>query len=119
MVTQDSGGKFWDRLASSSVRNFSITAANLAVHSLYDLFTLLARERHPDGILYSSKETHYGVFKAARYYRMDAKAIPTLPMGEIDYDALASEISKNRDRPVIINVTPLVVTGLAVAASSC
>eukprot|EP00957_Ditylum_brightwellii_P133072 10147176-Ditylum_brightwellii.AAC.1 len=35
---------------------------------------------------------------------MDAKAIPTLPMGEIDYDALASEISKNRDRPVIINV---------------
>jgi len=65
---------------------------------------LLARERHPDGILYSSKETHYSVFKAARYYRMDAKAIPTLPMGEIDYDALASEISKNRDRPVIINV---------------
>jgi len=35
---------------------------------------------------------------------MDAKAIPTLPMGEIDYDALASEIAKNRDRPVIINV---------------
>ncbi|KAL7442607.1 hypothetical protein ACHAXH_006715 [Discostella pseudostelligera] len=65
---------------------------------------LLARECHPDGILYSSRETHYSVFKAARYYRMDAKAIPTLPMGEIDYDALASEIAKNRDRPVIINV---------------
>eukprot|EP01082_Thalassiosira_pseudonana_P008426 g7394.t1 g7394 contig24:518645-520272(+) len=65
---------------------------------------LLARECHPDGILYSSRETHYSVFKAARYYRMDAKAIPTLPMGEIDYDALQSEIAKNRDRPVIINV---------------
>jgi histidine decarboxylase len=65
---------------------------------------LLARECHPDGILYSSRETHYSVFKAARYYRMDAKAIPTLPMGEIDYDALATEISKNKDRPVIINV---------------
>ena len=65
---------------------------------------LLARECHPDGILYSSRETHYSIFKAARYYRMDAKAIPTLPMGEIDYDALASEIAKNRDRPVIINV---------------
>lgn len=65
---------------------------------------LLARECHPDGILYSSKETHYSVFKAARYYRMDAKAIPTLPMGEIDYDVLAAEIEKNRDRPVIINV---------------
>lgn len=65
---------------------------------------LLARECHPDGILYSSKETHYSIFKAARYYRMDAKAIPTLPMGEIDYDVLADEIEKNRDRPVIINV---------------
>jgi len=65
---------------------------------------LLARECHPDGILYSSKETHYSIFKAARYYRMDAKAIPTLPQGEIDYDILASEIDKNRDRPVIINV---------------
>jgi len=65
---------------------------------------LLARECHPDGILYSSKETHYSIFKAARYYRMDAKAIPTLPMGEIDYDILAAEIEKNKDRPVIINV---------------
>ena len=65
---------------------------------------LLARECHPDGILYSSRETHYSIFKAARYYRMDAKAIPTLPMGEIDYDALQSEIAKNKDRPVIINV---------------
>ncbi|KAL7500883.1 hypothetical protein ACHAWT_010384 [Skeletonema menzelii] len=65
---------------------------------------LLARECHPDGVLYSSRETHYSIFKAARYYRMDAKAIPTLPMGEIDYDALAAEISKNKDRPVIINV---------------
>lgn len=35
---------------------------------------------------------------------MDAKAIPTLPQGEIDYDILASEIQKNIDRPVIINV---------------
>jgi len=65
---------------------------------------LLARECHPDGVLYSSRETHYSIFKAARYYRMDAKAIPTLPMGEIDYDALESEIKKNIDRPVIINV---------------
>lgn len=65
---------------------------------------LLARECHPDGILYSSSESHYSIFKAARYYRMDAKSIPTLPMGEIDYEILASEIEKNRDRPVIINV---------------
>ena len=65
---------------------------------------LLARERLPDGILYSSRETHYSIFKAARYYRMDAKSIPTLPMGEIDYDALEKELAANKDKPAIINV---------------
>ena len=65
---------------------------------------LLARECHPDGILYTSNETHYSVFKAARYYRMDCISIPTLPMGEINYDILAHEIEKNRHLPVIINV---------------
>jgi histidine decarboxylase len=65
---------------------------------------LLARERFPTGILYTSQETHYSVFKAARYYRMECKSIPTLPMGEIDYDSLADAISENMDRPVILNV---------------
>jgi histidine decarboxylase len=65
---------------------------------------LLARECFPDGILYTSQETHYSVFKAARYYRMECKSIPTLPMGEIDYDILAEAISENKDKPVIINV---------------
>ena len=65
---------------------------------------LLARECHPDAILYTSQETHYSVFKAARYYRMDCESIPTLPMGEIDYDLLGQAINRNRDRDVIINV---------------
>ena len=65
---------------------------------------LLARECHPDGILYTSKETHYSVFKAARYYRMDSRIIPTLPTGEINYNLLAKELDKNRDHPAIINV---------------
>lgn len=65
---------------------------------------LLARECHPDGILYTSNETHYSIFKAARYYRMDCRSIPTLPMGEIDYDILAKELDKNREFPAIINV---------------
>jgi histidine decarboxylase len=65
---------------------------------------LLARECFPDGILYTSRETHYSVFKAARYYRMQCESIPTLPMGQIDYNALASAIEKNRDKPVILNV---------------
>jgi histidine decarboxylase len=65
---------------------------------------LLARENHPDGILYTSNESHYSVFKAARYYRMDCRSIPTLPMGEIDYDLLARELDQNREYPAIINV---------------
>lgn len=65
---------------------------------------LLARECHPDGILYASRESHYSVFKAAKYYRMDSKSIPTLPMGEINYEELAKEIAINRDKPAIINV---------------
>merc|ERR1712232_1218526 len=65
---------------------------------------LLARECHPDGILYTSQETHYSVFKAARYYRMQCEAIPTLPMGEIDYEQLARRLEQNRDKPAIINV---------------
>lgn len=65
---------------------------------------LLARECHPDAILYTSQETHYSVFKAARYYRMDCESIPTLPMGEIDYDLLGQALKRNKDRDVIINV---------------
>ncbi|KAL3905806.1 MAG: hypothetical protein SGARI_004286, partial [Bacillariaceae sp.] len=65
---------------------------------------LLARECHPDGILYTSNETHYSIFKAARYYRMDLRSVPTLPMGEINYDVLAKELDENRDKPAIINV---------------
>mmetsp|Transcript_6329 Transcript_6329/g.18042 ORF Transcript_6329/g.18042 Transcript_6329/m.18042 type:complete len:566 (+) Transcript_6329:252-1949(+) len=65
---------------------------------------LVARECHPDGILYTSNETHYSVFKAARYYRMDLRSIPTLPMGEINYDLLEQELAANRDKPAIINV---------------
>ena len=65
---------------------------------------LVARECHPDGILYTSNETHYSIFKAARYYRMDLRAIPTLPMGEINYELLERELDQNRDKPAIINV---------------
>ena len=65
---------------------------------------LLAREVLPDGVLYSSKESHYSIFKAARYYRMEAHGINTLASGEIDYDELQERIRENIDKPVIINV---------------
>jgi len=65
---------------------------------------LLARETHPNGIIYTSKETHYSIFKAANYYRMDIEVIPTLPVGEIDYSALGQALQKNKGRAAILNV---------------
>ena len=65
---------------------------------------LLAREKLPDGVLYASRESHYSIFKAARYYRMDSESINSLPSGQINYEELQQRIAKNGDRPVIINV---------------
>jgi histidine decarboxylase len=65
---------------------------------------LLARETFPDGVIYTSKETHYSIFKAANYYRMDIEVIPTLPVGEIDYDVLEKALVANKGRPAIMNV---------------
>lgn len=64
---------------------------------------LVARENFSDGILYASSESHYSIFKAAHFYRMEAKSIPTSYDGCIRLDLLRSEILKNKDKPVIIN----------------
>ncbi len=65
---------------------------------------LVGRETLPDGILYSSVETHYSVFKAARMYRMDAVEIDTLASGEMDYGHFRAKLMENQDRPAIVNV---------------
>lgn len=65
---------------------------------------LVGRENLPDGILYTSKETHYSVMKAARMYRMDAIEISTVASGEIDYEELEEQLAAHVDRPAIINV---------------
>ena len=65
---------------------------------------LVGRETLPDGILYSSVETHYSVFKAARMYRMDAVEIDTLESGEMDYAHFRAKLMENQDRPAIVNV---------------
>lgn len=65
---------------------------------------LVGRETLPDGILYSSAESHYSVFKAARMYRMDAVKVGVLPTGEIDYDHLRACLAANRDKPAILNL---------------
>ncbi|KAL0447568.1 UNVERIFIED_CONTAM: Serine decarboxylase [Sesamum latifolium] len=66
---------------------------------------LLGRELLPDGILYTSRESHYSIFKAARMYRMECKIIATLTTGEIDCNDLRAKLILNKDKPAIINVT--------------
>lgn len=59
----------------------------------------------PDGILYTSKESHYSVFKAARMYRMKCIQIETLVSGEIDCVNLKASLRQNKDKPAIMNIT--------------
>ncbi|KAL7150075.1 hypothetical protein ABFS83_05G084100 [Erythranthe nasuta] len=51
---------------------------------------LLGRNLLPDGILYTSKESHYSIFKGARIYRIE------LPLKE--------KLFLNKDKPAIINL---------------
>jgi histidine decarboxylase len=65
---------------------------------------LLGRELYPDGILYSSEDSHYSIFKAARMFRMPLTKVKSLSNGEIDYDSLSQLLSENKDKPAIINI---------------
>jgi histidine decarboxylase len=68
---------------------------------------LLARECFPTATLYTSTESHYSIFKAAKLYRMPCTAIPTLPNGQVHYDLLQQQLHRDYTRnqePVILNV---------------
>ena len=65
---------------------------------------LVGREVLPDGILYSSRETHYSVFKAARMYRMPLRKVATAANGEMDYDDFERHLRENLSLPAIVNI---------------
>lgn len=68
--------------------------------NLYGLY--LARELHPDGIVYFSKETHYSVSKNLHLLNMRHIMIRSLENGEIDYEDLYETLKIHRDKPAII-----------------
>jgi histidine decarboxylase len=70
------------------------------LHGLY-----LAREAHPDGIVYYSGAAHYSIAKAARLLRIPTQVVPAQANGEYDYAALDAALAAHPDRPAIINVT--------------
>eukprot|EP01059_Diplonema_ambulator_P003446 TRINITY_DN13135_c0_g1_i1.p1 TRINITY_DN13135_c0_g1~~TRINITY_DN13135_c0_g1_i1.p1 ORF type:complete len:530 (+),score=215.81 TRINITY_DN13135_c0_g1_i1:1357-2946(+) len=82
-------GSYWGYVTSCG------TEGNL--HSI-----LCAREMHPTGILYASRDSHYSVFKACGFYRMEYRMINSTPTGEMDYEHLATELAKNKGRHAIV-----------------
>ncbi|CAI8604367.1 unnamed protein product [Vicia faba] len=65
---------------------------------------LVGREQLPDGILYTSEDSHYSIFKIARMYRMRCVKVASLISGEIDCAQLETSLLANKDKPAIINL---------------
>ncbi|KAJ1388445.1 Pyridoxal-phosphate binding site [Sesbania bispinosa] len=65
---------------------------------------LVGREQFPDGILYTSKDSHYSIFKIARMYRMECVKVGTLVFGEIDCVKLQTSLLAHKNKPAIINL---------------
>lgn len=68
--------------------------------NMYGIY--LARELHPDGVVYYSEDTHYSVAKILRVLHARNIMIRSLPGGEIDYEDLHETIRVRRDVPPII-----------------
>ena len=70
--------------------------------NLYGIF--MGREVYPDGILYSSEDSHYSVAKAARLFRIKHLTTRSQSNGEMEYEHFEELISENRNYPAIINL---------------
>lgn len=68
--------------------------------NLYGLYA--ARQVHPEGIVYFSKDTHYSVFKNVNLLRMPFEEVKSLPNGEIDYMDLQHRLERNKKPPIIV-----------------
>jgi histidine decarboxylase len=68
--------------------------------NLYGLY--LARELHPNAIVYFSQASHYSVTKNLHFLNMRHIMIREQENGEMDYDDLAETLNIHRDVPAII-----------------
>lgn len=68
--------------------------------NMYGLY--LARELHPDSMVYFSEDTHYSVAKIMRVLNTRNIMIKAQPNGEMDYDDLRETLRIHRDVPPII-----------------
>ena len=68
--------------------------------NMYGLY--MARELHPQGVVYFSQDTHYSILKIMQVLNMRNIMIKSQDNGEIDYEDLYETIRINRDVPVIM-----------------
>jgi len=62
----------------------------------------LARRRFPDGVVYHSRAAHHCVPAVIDRLALTAVAVRPDEHGEIDYEDLAGQVNRRRDRPVIV-----------------
>lgn len=70
--------------------------------NLYGIF--LGREVYPQGILYSSQDSHYSIPKAAKLFRMTHLVADSQDNGELDYRHFEQLVCANKNHPAIINL---------------
>ncbi|KAB0644976.1 histidine decarboxylase [Burkholderia latens] len=68
--------------------------------NIYGLY--IARELHPDGVLYCTADTHYSVSKAVRLLGLTVVTVRSQPHGEMDYDDLRSKARDRLHNPAIV-----------------
>lgn len=63
----------------------------------------VAREVFPQGVLYTSADTHYSIPKIARILKIPLVTVRSQPNGEMDYAHFEECLLQNLDKPAIIN----------------
>jgi histidine decarboxylase len=65
----------------------------------------LARDRHPNAVVYASQAAHGSVAKATHLLGMTKVTVRTTDSGELDYADLSGVVSLHRDRPAVVVAT--------------
>ena len=65
----------------------------------------VAREHHPDGVLYCSSACHYSVFKAAKILGLETVTLPVDFMGRMSCASFEKEVAVRVDRSAICVLT--------------
>lgn len=63
----------------------------------------IARQMYPNGIIYTSEDTHYSIPKIAKLLNAQLCIVKSRENGEMDYDDFEKCICRNLDKPVIVN----------------